>query len=142
MPSGLATKPPIMTHWQWSVPEENFQWPLKMKPPSTGRPTPMGAYGEATQVSMSSPQISSCRRRSARASSCGCTPTTPATQPVAASAEPTAAITAFMKSTGWDSMPPKRLGWSMRITPVSLSLEATSSVRRPAFSLARPLAAK
>src|SRR3954463_4848352 len=70
-PSASPSMPPRKIQSQWSVPEENCQCPEKTYPPSTGRSTPIGAYGEASQVSGSSPQTSSCTRGSAMASSHG-----------------------------------------------------------------------
>ena len=101
-PSSPTTMPPRITQSEWSVPVEYGHWPVKRKPPSTRFARPKGAYGEAVQVSGSSPQISSWTRGSIMAISQGWTPTTPATQPADGEAAPIS-MTASMNSQGWVS---------------------------------------
>src|SRR4030081_304025 len=93
-----------------------------------GLATPCGAYGEATQVSVSVPQISSATFGSAYASWYGCTPTTPQIQPDAGSSDATA-MTVSANSRGCTSNPLYRLGCSSLIAPTDLRSLTVSSGR-------------
>lgn len=138
LPSASPSSAPRKIQSQWSVPEENCQWPLRMYPPSVGVATPLGMYGEAIHVFGSEPHTSSCSRRSHNAISHGCTPPTPHTQPVEPHAFATA-ITASAKSRGCAAYPPKSVGCSSRITPVSrisFTLSSDSLPRRSVSSAA------
>src|SRR5688572_3085660 len=81
-PSGLSTRPPSSTHWQWSQPEEKLQRPLSVNPPSVRTAFPVGAYDDESRVSVSSPHTA-CWASSENSATCqGWTPTTEDTQPV------------------------------------------------------------